>query len=213
VAISVVCFDLGGVVVRIHGGWEQAVAAAGLVGQPPATWSDRDTVTAWQKAHLSHHRGDLSSAQYFNHVSALSKGHYAPADVELIHRSWLIEEYPGMASVVAQLTASGYLTACLSNTNDHHWRHMLGDSAYPTVCSFQVKLASHELRLLKPEPEIYARALQQFHCAPHEVVFFDDLLENVRAAQSCGWNAVRIDPSGSPAGQVLDALRALDVNL
>lgn len=208
-----VCFDLGGVVVRIHNAWEQAATAAGIVGAAPARWSDVDTVTAWQKAHLAHHRGELTGAQYFERVSVLSGGHYAPADVERVHRCWLIEEYLGMAEVVARLANAGYRTACLSNTNDHHWRQMLEEAGYPAVRSLGLKLASHELGLLKPEPEIYAAALSRFGCAAHEVVFFDDLDDNVQAARSCGWNAVRVDPLGSPAEQVVVALRALGVEL
>lgn len=208
-----VCFDLGGVVVRIHGAWEQAATAAGLSGPLPASWADQDTVAAWQKAHVAHHRGDLTSEQYFERVSVLSAGHYTSQDVERVHRSWLIEEYAGMAELVTRLTAVGYRTACLSNTNEHHWRQMLDEAGYPAVRALGHKLASHELGQLKPEPEIYASALARFGCAAHEVVFFDDLLENVRAAQSCGWNAVRIDPAGSPAEQVVLALRALDLEL
>lgn len=208
-----VCFDLGGVVVRIHGAWEQAAAGAGLSGALPSTWSSRETVNTWQQAHLAHHRGQLTSQQYFETVAQLSAGHYSARDVERVHHGWLIEEYPGMSELAARITARGHVTACLSNTNDYHWRQMLELEGYPTVRSLGLKLASHELQLLKPEPEIYAAALARFGCRPQEVVFFDDLLENVRAAQSCGWNAVRIDPTGSPAEQVVRALRELNVNV
>lgn len=206
------CFDLGGVIVRIHAAWEDAARAAGLTRGLPASWSSRETVTAWQRAHLAHHRGELTSAQYFEQVAALSGGHYSIQEVESVHHGWLIEEYPGMNTLVSRLEASGYTTACLSNTNDHHWSQMLELEAYPTVRALQVKLASHELRRLKPEPEIYASALARFGCAPEQVVFFDDLLDNVRAAQECGWHAVHIDPKGSPAVQVEHALQALGVN-
>lgn len=213
VAISAVCFDLGGVVVRIHGTWDEACAAAGFPDEPPPGWSDPNTVTAWQQAHIAHHRGDVTSLQYFEHVSALSGGYYTSAHVERVHRAWLIEEYPGMAALMQRLEARGVLTACLSNTNDHHWRQMLESDGYPAVRGLRVKLASHVLRLLKPEPAIYTAALGHLRCAPHEVVFFDDLSENVEAARRSGWNAVRIDPKGSPAEQVARALRELDVQL
>lgn len=212
-AISVVCFDLGGVVVRIHPDWGAAAAAAGLAGALPRTWSSREVVAAWQEAHLAHHRGDLCSAEYFERVARLSEGHYGAPDVERIHRGWLIEEYAGMAAIVERLAVSGYRTACLSNTNEEHWSQMLDEEGYPAVRALELKLASHELRLLKPEPEIYAAALARFRCQPHEVVFFDDLIENVQAAQQCGWNAIRIDPTGAPAAQVMTALRELGVNL
>jgi epoxide hydrolase-like predicted phosphatase len=211
VAISVVCFDLGGVVVRIHGAWEDAARSAGITRGLPPRWSERETIAEWQKAHLAHHRGELSSADYFERVAALSGGHYTPEDVQNVHRGWLIEEYPGMNTLVSRLTASGYTTACLSNTNEHHWRQMLEWEPYPTVRALDVKLASHELRQLKPEPAIYASALARFGCAPEEAVFFDDLPENVEAARKCGWNAYRVDPLLAPAEQVSVALLELGV--
>lgn len=199
--------------VRIHGTWEEATAASGVGREVPASWSNRKAVTAWQTAHLAHHRGELTSREYFDQVSELSCGHYSPADVERIHHAWLVEEYAGMAQLVARLAEAGQHTACLSNTNDYHWRQMSGEPAYPTFRALGTRLASHELRLLKPEPEIYRAALSVLGCQPHEVAFFDDLLENVEAARVAGWNAERIDPKGSPPVQIEAALRGWGVNL
>lgn len=208
-----VCFDLGGVVVRIHGTWEEATAASGTLLGVPASWSDRKSVSEWHTAHLAHHRGELTSREYFGRVSDLSAGYYSPSDVERIHHAWLIEEYPGMAELVVRLSEVGLHTACLSNTNDYHWRQMHGEPLYPTFRALGTKLASHELRLLKPEPAIYATALATFGCQAREIAFFDDLPENVQAAQAAGWNAERIDPKGSPKAQIEGALRAWGVNL
>ena len=41
-----------------------------------------------------------------------------------------------------------------------------------------------------------------------DLVFFDDLPENVDAARACGWNAVQVDHAGDTAAQVLAGLRA-----
>lgn len=208
VAIRVVCFDLGGVVVRIHSTWEHAAAAAGVAQGLPPKWGDRATVAAWQVAHLAHHRGELTSKEYFQRVAGLSEGGYSPEEVGRIHRAWLIGEYAGMADLVGQLSRGGLLTACLSNTNDCHWDQLLVGQAYPAVQALQLRLASHELRLLKPERAIYEAAQVRFACRPAEVAFFDDLPENVEAAKAAGWNAERIDPLGDPALQVRKALAA-----
>jgi FMN phosphatase YigB (HAD superfamily) len=41
---------------------------------------------------------------------------------------------------------------------------------------------------------------------PEEILFFDDLPENIDGARAAGWRAVLIDPDGDPAAQVMTAL-------
>lgn len=206
VAIRVVCFDLGGVVVRIHRTWEAASTFAGFTRGAPPRWGDQDTVAAWHSVHLAHHRGDVTDAEYFTRVAELSAGFYAPDDVARIHRGWLIDEYPGMAGLIGRLSGSGLVTACLSNTNASHWQVMHQAPAFAGVRALATRLASHELKLLKPELEIYRAAEAVFGCSPSEIAFFDDLEANVAAARACGWHAWEIDPLGSPVDQVELAL-------
>jgi putative hydrolase of the HAD superfamily len=48
---------------------------------------------------------------------------------------------------------------------------------------------SAEVALVKPDPQIYARADAVYGTEPGDVVFFDDRLENVEAARAHGWDA------------------------
>jgi FMN phosphatase YigB (HAD superfamily) len=65
--------------------------------------------------------------------------------------------------------------------------------------------------LVKPDAEIYRAFERATGAAPGDVVFFDDLAENVDAARACGWDAVLVDHGGDTAAQVLAALRARGV--
>ncbi len=204
--IRVVCFDLGGVVVRIHRTWEAAAAFAGFTRGAPPQWRDKVTVDAWHGVHLAHHRGDVTDGEYFGCVSELSRGFYSPEDVARIHRGWLIDTYPGMAAVIDELRGAGLATACLSNTNASHWRVMHEEPTFAAVQTLGTRLASHELKLLKPEPPIFRAAEAALGCSSAEIAFFDDMSENVAAARACGWHAWQIDPLGSPSAQVERAL-------
>jgi hypothetical protein len=63
-------------------------------------------------------------------------GTYSPAEFERIHDAWLIEEYPGVDRLVADLIASPRVdTAMLSNTNALHWRRQQPDKFHPRVDS------------------------------------------------------------------------------
>ena len=44
-----------------------------------------------------------------------------------------------------------------------------------------------------------------------EILFFDDTEENVIAAREVGWRAMRVDPAGVPAQEIIDALAKQDV--
>jgi putative hydrolase of the HAD superfamily len=48
---------------------------------------------------------------------------------------------------------------------------------------------SAEVALVKPDPQIYARADAVYGTEPGDVVFFDDRVENVEAARAHGWDA------------------------
>ena len=72
--------------------------------------------------------------------------------------------------------------------------------------------ASHLLGLLKPDEAIYraferASGFDGTDGRPEEILFFDDLEENVEAARACGWSSVRVDHTGDPAEQMRRELR------
>jgi|SRR5690606_16013282 len=133
--------------------------------------------------------------------------------VRALHAAWLIEEYPGVLDLVSELDGLGHVRlACLSNTNDGHWEQMhAAPDVFPTLARLHLRLASHLLRLAKPDPAIYRAATAAFECAPSEILFFDDLPENIEAARGAGWNAERIDPSGDTAAQMRQHLGAYGV--
>jgi glucose-1-phosphatase len=217
VTLRVVCFDLGGVLVRICRSWEQAARHAGTP-PPHPLWSQPRVSQARSEAVHSYQTGKIESSEFFRQVAELSEGHYTPSDVERMHHAWTQEEYPGVAEVVgelAQLTST--VSACLSNTNHAHWVRLSGsrDSKragalatqasapeYPTVATLQHKLASHLLGVAKPSARIYALAEEIFGCLPEQILFFDDLPDNLAAASARGWQVAHIDHTGDTALQI-----------
>ncbi len=89
-----------------------------------------------------------------------------------------------------QLAATGrYRMATLNNEsldlNLHRIRRFELDRTFTLFCS------SCFLGVAKPDPAIWQKALQLTQRRPEECLFVDDREENVAAAQSVGWNAVR----------------------
>ena len=64
--------------------------------------------------------------------------------------------------------------------------------------------ATAHFKARKPEPEVFTNALAHLGHQPHEVLFIDDLPENIRGAQSIGITGEWFQPNHEPAA--LEAL-------
>lgn len=208
--INLVVFDLGGVLVQIAHSWGDAHARAGL---PPHPIVDDHTFLARRAPLLDALSvGRITPAGYYTGVADASRGVYTPDEVERIHLAWHWAEYPGVDAVVAAIEAAGITTGALSNTSAPHWADLLDAAGrYPTVRRLRHRVASHLAGMLKPNPSIY-RAFEEAsgHSGP-QLLYFDDIEENVEAARALGWRAERIDPSRDTAAQLRAALRRHEV--
>lgn len=207
--VPLVCFDLGGVLVRICRSWEEGCAAAGFPVR-----AGRDAARLPERLALVHalDTGRIEPAEFYRGIARTMDDAYTPGEIRCIHASWILGEYEGVADLVARLPDLGVETACLSNTNHDHWE-LMHAGAFPAVQSLRRRLASHILRLRKPDGAIYAAFEQAVGRPPSEIVFFDDLPENVAAARSRGWTAHHVDHTGDTAAQIRAALEGLGLRL
>jgi HAD superfamily hydrolase (TIGR01509 family) len=199
-----VCFDLGGVLVRICRSWEEARAAAGIPERPLPV-ADVHSTNAIRDLVHQHQIGRVCGEQFAVRYSTLINCVYSVDEVRSIHKAWLLGEYSGVVELIDQLHCRGIETAALSNTNETHWRQMADYAAFQRL---RYPLASHLLKLAKPDPAIYRAAEQHLSARGSSIVFFDDFEENVQAACDAGWNAHLIDPHGCPATQMQQILHA-----
>jgi glucose-1-phosphatase len=72
----------------------------------------------------------------------------------------------------------------LTNTNELHWRYVR--PLIPQFERFAGLVVSCDLRLAKPDPEIYSIALERAAAAPDRVAYFDDIPRFVEAACALG---------------------------
>jgi putative hydrolase of the HAD superfamily len=219
---TVVCFDLGGVVVRIARDWAEGCRAAGIEVREPARFHEPSLKAERRALAEAYQRGRISSAEFFEGVAANTGGLYRAEEVERVHDAWIYGEYPGVSDLIRRLNATpGVFTACLSNTNESHWERALvgnGDGATPSeaIALLRHRMASFEMGLVKPDATIYEAAESEFAAASgvtrgERVVFFDDLEDNVRAARDRGWEAHAVDHRGDTAGQMSAVLAGMGV--
>jgi glucose-1-phosphatase len=204
-AVRLVCFDLGGVLVRIRHGWREACEAAGIEVR------SRDGVdldAMWRPTAHEHEIGRLTRAAWADRLCAVLGGLYAAGDLCRIHDAMLLDDFEGVADLVDRVRAAGVSTACLSNTNDEHWRRMLENArAYPSVQRLDHRFASHLLGVAKPVEAAYRAVENATGRRGREILFFDDATSNVDAARRIGWTAEIIDPAREPAPQIAAQLR------
>lgn len=196
--VKVVCFDVGGVLIRIAHFWLDAAAHAQVSVRPEilptATLSDSPLFGAYQ-------RGAVSEEVYLTDLMDYL-GLASLDEADLVHRHIMIEPFPEVDRIVKWLNLAGILTACLSNTNGPHWREMTESGRFPANEMLRLRMASHELRLEKPDLAIFRAFEARAGESGKDILFFDDSKENVEAAASLGWNSVWIDSELDPGAQI-----------
>lgn len=81
-----------------------------------------------------------------------------------------------------------YITALLSNA----WSRAREDiePRYQFLDAFDFSVFSAEIKMAKPDPQIYEWVLEQIKVKPEEAVFVDDFVENIRAANQLGIHGI-----------------------
>ena len=129
---------------------------------------------------------------------------------ETVHR--LVNEWdrpilpvPGMEELIHELKDGGYGIYLLSNAS---FRQHVYWSRVPAHELFDGTLISADVRLVKPQPEIYEKMCSTFSLKKEECVFIDDSTPNVEGAFYTGIPAVVFHDD---VGELREKLRALGV--
>jgi epoxide hydrolase-like predicted phosphatase len=93
---------------------------------------------------------------------------------------------PLMVAAVKGVRAAGIRTGMISNSwsTEHYDRKLLAEL-------FETVVISAEVRMHKPQPEIYRLAADRLGVDPAECIFVDDLRENCEGAEAVGMTAIR----------------------
>ncbi|KAK4121294.1 HAD-like protein [Parathielavia appendiculata] len=137
---------------------------------------------------------------------------------------------PWMYPALRALKASGrYIVAALSNTvifpPEHEYSQWSSEDD-PLRSQFDVFVSSAHVGMRKPDPRIYQLALEKVNAfaqmnadterakaaggwsegvKPEEVVFLDDIGENLRAAKAAGFRTIKV-----PLGRAYEAVEELE---
>jgi HAD superfamily hydrolase (TIGR01509 family) len=185
--ISAVCFDLGKVL--LHFDWDimlKRIAEKSTLAP--------EEITALLKNDpqiIAYEIGGISSIKFFSHLKKLLQ--YKGSSKEL--RSCFSEIFtplPDHIALAAQL-APHYPLALISNTNEAHI--VYAEATYSFFSLFHARIYSHQVKTMKPNPEIYQTALAALGgIDPLEALFIDDLEPNILGASQLGWQTIHLRP-------------------
>jgi putative hydrolase of the HAD superfamily len=182
--VKAVVFDYGKVISLPpeEGAMDEIAALAGLDRKilEPLVWKYREEFD----------RGTVTGTAYYR--SLLAQGGVQPGEdvIERILRldlqSWA-RVNPGTVKLMEEVKQKGCKLGILSNMP----REFLV-LARKTIRAFDLPdeaVFSCEVGLVKPEPAIYRALIAALDCPPGDIVFFDDIRENVEAARAQGIRA------------------------
>lgn len=95
--------------------------------------------------------------------------------------------HDGTVEIMRNLISTGHDVTLLTNFNDETWPVAL--KKYPFLKEPRGATVSAAVKMIKPEAGIYRHHTETFGLQPEKVLFFDDSLKNINAAQTAGWNA------------------------
>lgn len=185
-----IVFDLGAVVFR----WRPEVLLSTALPQRAPTPAQ---AAPWVRAFFQDFRGDWGEfdrgtvdvpelSQRIASRTGLSTGEVATV-VQAVPDE--LQPLPGTVALIQRLRAAGHVLHYLSNMPAPFARHLVAehpfDHWFPGGGVF-----SSDVRVIKPEPGIFALAESRLGLDPAHTLFIDDGLRNVVAARERGWQAL-----------------------
>ena len=103
---------------------------------------------------------------------------------------------------LSYLKKRGYKLYFLSNFSEPLYKRCTKDLTFLEF--MDGGYMSWQVHLLKPEPEMYQKLIQDFQIVPEKAVYIDDYMDNVAEARAQGLNAIHFTGRKSAVQQLMD---------
>jgi glucose-1-phosphatase len=184
VPVQAYLFDLGHVIVDIH--YDRFLTVLGL----DHLYSVEEVLTKFIGSGLvaRFESGQVGTDEFIVQSRDLLQ---LDCDDHTLLEAWkaiIGDEKEGMDTIIS--TVAGHKPVyLLSNTNEPHFQEAMNRA--PSLSLLTGFFLSYELKLLKPNPEIYRETAKRIGCAAQDIVFIDDREDNIVSARTEGLQAIR----------------------
>jgi FMN phosphatase YigB (HAD superfamily) len=182
--ISAALFDIGNVILPFDFSLAEAKIRARSRARDPASW------VAFDALKNDYEGGRMRREEFL--AAVRQQVGFAGTDGEFISiwEDIFVPNSP-MDAIIERLHRDGLPLYLLSNTNDIHVDFFR--ARYPVFGNFAGAVYSHEERVMKPDPEIFQRAIKRYSLIPAETIYIDDLAPNIETAAALGFLALSYD--------------------
>ncbi len=137
--------------------------------------------------------GRLSPMEFFQKISEHMGLSVSFQEFATIWNS-IFRERPGARDLVRILKGRVALHL-LSNTNVLHFQHCL--TQFPWLRELDSWFLSYEMGIKKPHPRLYDLVLKSLGCRPQEILYLDDIQQNLMPAATLGFRTCWVRPEAS----------------
>jgi len=119
--------------------------------------------------------------EHYNHFIPMNR-------LKAIWASMLVGEVDGTAGILKKLHEEKYALSLLSNTDPWHYEYC--ESTIPDLDKFKHKFLSYDLKMKKPDAEIFLTVAEKLEAKPEQCLFIDDLEQNVASAKGLNFQTI-----------------------
>ncbi|UCE05908.1 MAG: HAD family phosphatase [bacterium] len=139
-------------------------------------------------AHLDFQIGKING-ETFHQITYKRFNHFVPLDrFKEIWTSMLVGEVDGTADLVNKLHEKRYALSLLSNTDPWHFEYC--ERNLPVLQKFDRKFLSYELKMKKPDAEIFLAIVKALGTKAEHCLFIDDSEKNVASAKRLNFQTI-----------------------
>lgn len=183
--IKIICFDLGGVLLEVN--WQLTLDYFNLTITPQKALLE----IGQSQIYFEYEKGNIKAGEFAQYINQKYNCELSTEKFKLGWNKCLTGAINGAAEIIDSIPHH-YKIFALSNTNQEHYDYYRHFSFFK---KFKKIIASQHLGLRKPDPLIYQKAIELINHPPQEILYFDDLIENVEGAKKAFMNALHIkDP-------------------
>jgi putative hydrolase of the HAD superfamily len=195
--IKNIIFDLGGVIINLD--FNKTYDAFASLGE--ITKNEIIEILKNSKLFDIHGNGDLTDEEFRSEIRKILKKEIPDNKIDNAFNALLLD-IPLKRILLLKELAKCYRLFLLSNTNNIHIlevNKILYESCnIPSLNSLFEKIYySHELKLSKPDKNIYLKVLADNELLPEETVFIDDNADNITGAQAVGIKGILVDETNT----------------
>lgn len=138
--------------------------------------------------HLDFQVGKINGED-FHRITCERFNHFIPIGrFKEIWSSMLVGTVDGTADIVNRLHEKKHALSILSNTDPWHFEYC--EKLVPDLQKFQHKFLSYNLKMKKPDADIFLTVVEKLGAKPEQCLFIDDLEKNVASAKSLNFQTI-----------------------